>query len=365
MTDQDLKTARREKWHLDGKPIHTIESARAFVESVGFSMMYPMRPPVPLPTFIGAFVGSDDRLPDWQHAFADPRAAEATELMVRLLRERAAYEANLFGENNAFLVAASAFPYFYALVGERNPKQPPKSGARSPYSPLACDAFDLIQRSGPVSKQKMQEALGGSVSFPALDKALGELWSNLRITRVDYNRSEGSFWDVLYRWAPDAVREGTSLSVAEALSGLLSKYLEAAVAVEQSELEIFFGNFVARSKVRDAVNALLAARELSFTQVAGRSMLQITPAKVAFDPAAQVAARQAASQERQERKERLGNTAAVPPAGSPPRANSKPRTSASRARRPFNKFSAGPRKAGPRDANSRDGKPTGPKRRQP
>jgi hypothetical protein len=363
MTDQDLKTARREKWHLDGKPIRTIENARAFIESVGFALMYPMRPAVPLPTFIGAFVGSDDRLPDWQHAFADPRAAEATELMVRLLRERTAYEANLFGENNAFLVAASAFPYFYALVGERNPKQPPKSGARSPYSPLACDAFDLIQRSGPVSKQKMQEALGGSVSFPALDKALGELWSNLRITRVDYNRSEGSFWDVLYRWAPDAVREGVSLSVAEALSGLLSKYLEAAVAVEQSELEMFFGNFVARSKVRDAVNALLAARELSFTQVAGRSMLQITPAKVAFDAAAHTAARQAAGQaarqERQERKEKLATTAA-PPAGSPPRSNSKPRSSAPRARRPFNKFSPGPRNARPRD-----GKPSGPNRRQP
>ncbi|MFZ0955848.1 MAG: hypothetical protein WAN60_05870, partial [Candidatus Sulfotelmatobacter sp.] len=130
---------------------------------------------------------------------------------------------------------------------------------------------------------------------------------------------------------------------AEALTALLSKYLEAAIAVEQSELEIFFGNFVARSKVRDAVNALLAARELSFTQVAGRSMLQITTARVAFDPAAQVVARQAARQERQERQERLQSSAAAP-----------------RARRPFNKFSPGPR-----DANSRGGKPSGPKRRQP
>jgi hypothetical protein len=366
MTDQDLKTARREKWRLDGKPIRTIENARAFIESVGFALMYPMRPAIPLPTFVGAFVGSDDRLPDWQHAFADPRAAEATELMVRLLRERAAYEANLFGENNAFLVAASAFPYFYALVGERNPKQPPNSGARSPYSPLACDAFDLIQRSGPVSKQKMQEALGGSVSFPALDKALGELWSNLRITRVDYNRSEGSFWDVLYRWAPDAVREGISLSVAEALSGLLSKYLEAAIAVEQSELETFFGNFVARSKVRDAVNALLAARELSFTQVAGRSMLQITPAKVVFDTATHIALREERKErqgkERQERKQRLASPTAAT-SGASPRPQPKERPSSSgapRARRPFNKFSPGSRGDGPRG-----GKPTGPKRRQP
>jgi hypothetical protein len=284
MTDLELQQLRREKWRLDGKPVRTIEQARGFLEEVGFCLMYPRRPALLAPTFIGAFVGSDDRLPGWQHAFKDPRAAEATELMVRLLRERAAFEANQFDENNGFLLAASVFPYFYALVGERNPKLAPKPGSRSPYSALACDAFELITRDGPISKQKMQQVLGGSVSFPALDGALGELWSKLRITRVDYSASEGSVWDVLYRWAPDAVKEGVGLSVQEALTALLSKYLDCVIAVEQADLEVFFGKFIARSKVKDAVNALLAARELSFVHVSGRSMLQITPEKVAVVP---------------------------------------------------------------------------------
>src|ERR1700724_1699690 len=284
MTDQELQQLRREKWRLDGKPVRTIEQARAFLEEVGFCLMYPKRPVLLAPTFIGAFVGSDDRLPGWQHAFKDPRAAEATELMVRLLRERAAYEANLFEENNGFLVSASAFPYFYALMGERNPKLAPKAGSRSPYSALACDAFELITRDGPISKQKMQEVLGGSVSFPALDGALGELWSKLRITRVDYRASEGSVWDVLYRWAPNAVKEGVGLSVQQALSALISKYLDCVIAADQAELEAFFGKFVARSRVKEAVNALLAARELSFIHVSGRSMLQITPEKEAPAP---------------------------------------------------------------------------------
>jgi 23S rRNA pseudouridine2605 synthase len=281
MTDQELQQLRREKWRLDGQPIRTIEEARAFVESVGFCLMYPIRPTIPVPTFIGAFVGSDNRLPTWRHAYSDPRAAEATELMVRLLRERTAYEANLFEENNTFLLAASVFPYFYALVSERNPKLAPKQGPRSHYSPLACDAFEIVVRDGPISKQKLQEALGGSVSLPALDGALGELLSKLRITRVDYDASQGSYWDVLYRWAPEAVKEGVGLSVQAALTALLSKYLDCVVAADQAELESFFGNFIARSKIKDAVNALLAARELSFVHVSGRSMLQITPPPVA------------------------------------------------------------------------------------
>ncbi len=282
----DLDQLRREKWHLDGRAVRTLDDARAFLESVGFCMMYPMRNQVLVPTFMGAWVGSDQQLPDWQHAFADPRAQDATDLMVRLLRDRSAYEANRFDENNAFLVAASIFPYFYALVGERNPKATPKPKPHSDYSQLACDAFELIRRDGPISKQKMRDVLGGSVSFVALDHALGELWSKLRITRVDYNPTEGAFWDVLYRWSPDAVREGVNLSVGESLSALLTKYLDCVVAADQQELESFFGNFVPRSRVKEAINALLAARELSFVHVGNRTLIQITPAKAEAAPRA-------------------------------------------------------------------------------
>src|SRR6202167_3332179 len=284
MTEQDLQQLRREKWRLDWKPIRTIEEARAFVEGVGVCLMYPVRPTMPVPTFIGAFVGSDNRLPTWQHAYSDPRALEATELMVRLLRERTAYETNLVDENNAFLLAASVFPYFYALVGERNPKLAPRQGPRSPYSPLACDAFELIERDGPISKSKLGETLGGSVSNAGLDRALGELWARLRITRVDYTMEEGSVWDELSRWAPSTVREGVGISVPEALSALVSKYLDCVIAVDEGEVENFLANFVPRTRVKEAIHALLSARELSFLHVGSKSLLQVTPPKQAYVP---------------------------------------------------------------------------------
>ena len=291
MTEFELQQQRREKWRLNGRPIRTIEDARAFLEEVGLCLMYPQRPALLVPTFIGAFVGGDDRLPEWQHAFKDPRAAQATEMLVRLLRQRTAFEANLFQENNGLVIAASVFPFFYALTGERNPKQPPKPGTRSLYSQLACDLYAVIQRDGALSKQKLLEKVGGGTSPAALDKALAELWSKLRITRVDYKPNEGSVWDLLYRWAPDPVKEGVGLSVPEALSALVSKYLDCVIALEQSELETFLGNFIARSKVKEAVNTLLAARELSFVHVGGKSMLQITPEKVVVTPAPRGAAR--------------------------------------------------------------------------
>lgn len=285
MTEQELIHARRQKWHLGQPGIHTLEEAREFIESVGFCLMYPL-PPVemkspmpPTPTFIGAYMGDDAKLPDWKQAFRYPEAAAATELMIRLLRDKAAYEANLFGETN-FLVSATVFPFFYGLVGDRNPRQVPKSGVRSEYSQLAQDAFEVIRGEGAISKQRLCEKLGGSVSHAALDHALGELWSRLRITRVDYREGEGGIWDALYRYSPEAVREGMHISVGEALTALLSKYLDCMVAADQQELGDFFSHFIARSKVSEAISTLLAARELSFLPVGSRTCIQIAPPRV-------------------------------------------------------------------------------------
>jgi len=280
MTDTELIQLRRDKWRLNGNAVRTLEDARSFIESVGLCLMLPQPPSKTLmvPTFVGAFLGSDEKLPAPRQALTDPGAREATELMVSLLRDKSAYEANLGDENNALLLSSSVFPYFYTLAGERNPKQAPKPGPRSPYSELACDTYNIIQRKGPISKSKLLQEIGKGISVPALDKSLSELWSKLRITRVDYHQREGASWDVLQRWAPEAVAEGINCSVNTALSALLSKYLDCVMAADLPELEAFFGNFVARSKVREAVNALLAAREFSFTSVGHKSMIQVTQA---------------------------------------------------------------------------------------
>ncbi len=278
MTSDELDQLRRERWRLNGTPVRTLDDARSFIESAGFCLTYPSRPLLLMPTFIGAWYGSDERLPR-HRAFLDPEARDATDLMIRLLRDKSAYEANLGDENNALLVSASVFPYFYTLVGERNPRQAPQPGPRSPYSELACDTYQIIHRKGPISKLKLLEEVGKGVSVPALDKSLAELWSKLRITRVDYDEREGASWDTLQRWSPAAVAEGINCSVGEALSALLSKYLECVIAADQQELESFFGNFVPRSRVRDSVNALMTARELNFVHVGNRSLIQLTQAQ--------------------------------------------------------------------------------------
>ena len=252
---------RREKWRLDGRGVRTFEDARSFLESVGFCMMYPMRQQVLVPTFIGAWVGSDQQLPDWQHAFADPRAQEATEMMVRLLRERAAYEANRFDENNAFLIAPSVFPYFYALVGERNPKQAPRPKPHSDYSQLACDAFELIRRDGPISKQKMRDVLGRQCIFRGSRSC-----ARRAVVPAAYHPCRLQPGRRCVLGCALSLVAGCGAGRGEPFGGRVALCVDFKVSGlrgggRPAGAGIIFGNFVPRSRVKEAVNALLAARD--------------------------------------------------------------------------------------------------------
>jgi hypothetical protein len=170
------------------------------------------------------------------------------------------------------------------MVGDRNPRQMPKTkGQGAKLSPLSVDAFKAIQDRGPIPKAKLREMLKGDLSEAAIDRALNELWSILKITRVDYSPEAGASWDVLYRWSPEALKVGVQMSGAEALSGLLSQYLDTTIAADQAEIEQFLSPVSPRSKVKESVNALLAARELSFLHVGSRTLIQITPPPAEHD----------------------------------------------------------------------------------
>lgn len=277
MTEQELHQQRAQLWRVNGNPIRTSEDAKSFLDSVGFCLMYPVRSLPLVPSFFAAFAGSAANLPDAKHAFADPRNQPATDLMVRLLRGRHAYEINLLPETS-LLVSAESFPFFYALVGDRNPKAVPRTKAQGEkLSPLALKVFETIQKRGPLTKKQLQQLISRELTVAALDRALNELWSILKITRVDYQENEGASWDLLYRWSPAAVMEGSRLAIAEAISALLGKYLEAVVAATQEEIEQFFSHLSPRSKVREAINALLAGRELSFVTAGSRTLIHMTP----------------------------------------------------------------------------------------
>src|SRR5260370_183444 len=144
MTELELQQQRAHNWRTAGNPVRTLEDARSFVDDVGFCLMYRERSLPLVPTFIGAYAGSSESLPDAVHAFSDPRTEPAKELMVRLLRVRAAFEISL-PPGCDLIVSPTLFPFFYALAGDHNPKAVPKVRAQGAViSPFAVAVFEAI-----------------------------------------------------------------------------------------------------------------------------------------------------------------------------------------------------------------------------
>lgn len=273
MTELELEHLRREKWRLEGEAISTLEEAREFVDSVGLCLMYLVRPMPLLPTFVGATVGGDRNLPTRKNAFADPRARAAEDLLVRLVRNKFVFESQLQG--TALILSAAVFPYYYALASDRKPKQSLRTGTHGKASLLSEHVFGKLEERGPLTERQLQEQLGGDLSEAGLDRALQELWSALKITRTDHDPKTGDTWDVYHRWAPEAVNEGVRISDAEALSALISKYLDCVVAATQEEVGSFFSAVTSRARVGEVVRALLDAREFVYTPSETRTLITV------------------------------------------------------------------------------------------
>ncbi len=285
MTELELQHLRREKWRIEGEPLRTLEDAREFVDSVGVCLMYPIRPMPVLSTFIAAFHGSDAKLPERKAAFSDLRAKRAEEFVRRVLRQKAAFPAQFSGE--MLIVSSESFPFFYALASDRQPKKPLHSRARGKASPLTEHVFKKLEERGPLTRPQLQEQLGGALSEAGLDRALQELWAALKIAPVDYNPETGYTWDTYLHWATEAVNEGVRLSDAEAVSALVSKYLEGVIAATQEEIEGVFSAFTSRARVAEVVRALLAAREFTYTPSETRTLITVAhiPARSTPQPA--------------------------------------------------------------------------------
>jgi len=278
MTEQELQQRRRARWRVDGaRPVETIDAAAEFIAEMGLCLEFPVKPWVVAPTWMGACAGTEADLPLAAQAFRDPRLPRARELKTRLLRQRTAFEVRYQGETN-LLLSAEMFPFFYPLAGDRIPAREAASlGEKDKTSQLARDTFAVVQRKGPISARRLQTELGGEVSESSLAHALHQMWARLRVTRVDEGEDEGATWDVLHRWAPEAVEQGAAMSVPQGLSALVSKYLDAVVAAEAAEIESFFAPMVARARVRETVNALLAARQFSLIPAGRHTLVQNTP----------------------------------------------------------------------------------------
>ena len=278
MNQNQLQQARLARWRQDGNALLTLDDAERWLADTPLCLYLPRQQhlPVPAPTFVEAIAGRPDATP------GPETIAAAAQMLARLVASGAVIALNLLGggpgfvgEQPDFLATPEALPYLYALQPERNPKREPTTVGGARVSPLAAEAYKILEREGALTTIELRSRLGREVTEAAVLRSLAELWHTMRVVPVPSESGEGAHWELLSARHRRELNIGSTQSQTTALSILASFYLQSAVAASEEEIEIFLSPVAARSRIRDVVHGLSTTRQLASFPLNGEGQLHV------------------------------------------------------------------------------------------
>ncbi|HUD23931.1 MAG TPA: hypothetical protein VMQ60_13885 [Acidobacteriaceae bacterium] len=284
-----LTETRLKRWHQQGEALLTIENLRAWINSAGLVLFVP-RPQIasPAPSLVEAVLGAPTPTP------AIDQTAEARSLLARLVAEGLAVPLNLLGvgpgtvhagapgDTPDFVASTAVFSYIFTLRGDKAWKQPPAASGPFKVSPLALATFEALTRRGPLSAYDLTTEVGKEVTEAAILRALGELWTHLRVLPLAQPDGAATLWELSSARFTKQIKAGANAGQPSALSALISLYLGQAAVASEDEIESFLSPLASRSRIRDVIHALLSARQLDTVAVEGRTMLYVFGSLPAF-----------------------------------------------------------------------------------
>jgi len=288
-TAAQLADARLKQWHQQGEALLTIENLRSWINAAGLVLFTP-RPQIasPAPSLVEAVLGASNPSPTIE------QSAEARSLLARLIAEGLAVPLNLLGAVNGvvgetpdFVASAAVFSYVFTLRGDKAWKQPPATTGAVKVSNLALATHEALTRRGPLTAYDLTTELGKEVTEAAVLRALGELWTHLRVLPLPQPDGRPTIWELSGTRFIKQIKAGVNAGQPSALSALISLYLGQAVVASEDEIESFLSPLAPRSRIRDVIHALMAARQLETLAVEGRTVLHVAgelPAFLAPEP---------------------------------------------------------------------------------
>jgi hypothetical protein len=267
LNQQQLQIARAALWHQNAAPLLTYDDAASWLDETGICLFLPRHTqlPAPAPSFVEACLGTQSVTPPAS------AIAPAMDLAIRLVDAGRAIPLNLLGgfsEQPDFLITPEVLPWVAAVRGERQWKTGP--GNRS--APIVVRAWEALDQHGAQTAVEIQNVLGRELTEAAVLRALVELWTTLRAVPA-YTAGEPTRWSLLKDRYPSQLATGANTAQPTALSALISLYLRSAVAATGEETEIFLSPLTARSRIRDVVHGMTAARQVATMSVGTNTLL--------------------------------------------------------------------------------------------
>jgi 23S rRNA pseudouridine2605 synthase len=268
LNQQQLQIARAALWRQNATSILTYDDAAHWLDNINFCLFLPRHTqlPAPAPSFVEACMGTVRALPP-----ADA-IAPAMDLTIRLVDAGHVIPLNLLGtfsEQPDFLITPDVLPWVVAVRGDRQWKTAPTGRG---IAPIVLRTWEALDKQGAQTAVEIRELLGRELTEAAVLRALIELWTTLRAAPA-YTAGQPTRWSLLKdRYAPQ-LATAANTGQPTALSALLSIYLRSAVAATGEEAEIFLSPLTARSRIRDVVHGMTAARQFGTMSVGTHTLL--------------------------------------------------------------------------------------------
>lgn len=294
LNQQQLQIARSALWHQtvagpgSSEPsaaLVTYDGAAAWLKEIGLCLFLPRHAqlPAPAPSFVEAFMGAARALPPPE------TIVQATELANRLIDARRVVPLNLLGaytEQPDFLIPADVLPWVAAVRGDRQWKAAPSGRS----SPLIVRIWEALDRQGEATAVELREILGRELTEAAVLRALIELWTSVRAIPVA-TPARPTRWTLLKHRHPTELATAANTAQATALSALLSIYLRSAVAATAEEAEVFLSPLTSRSRIREVLHGMMAARQFATMSVASQTLVFVEGSlpEVAVEPQPELA----------------------------------------------------------------------------
>src|ERR1700722_18431650 len=284
---QQLAAARVSHWRHNADPILTINMLRDWLTPSGLVLYTPRSAqlPVPAPSFVEATLGAANAAP----TLADTEQSRS--LLSRLILDGGAIPLNLLGnptgigtETPDFIVSPLAFPYIFTLRGDKAWKQQPTTPGATKVSPLALNTYILLAEQAKdsglsaagLSASALATQLGKEVTETAVLRALTELWQHLRVLPLPQQDGAPTLWELTSSRFTKQLKAGANAGQPTALSALITLYLGQSIVATEEEIATFLSPLAARTRIRDVVHALLAARQLETLAIEGKTVLHVT-----------------------------------------------------------------------------------------
>ncbi len=285
-SSEQMKATRSAHWHQDGKPLLSVGDLREWVNRCGLVAYGPrvQQMGAPAASIVEATLGKK------LDAAAEVSEGDAARsLVARLVAEGNAVPLNLLGAAGGmgtdvpdYVASAAVFSYVFTLRGNKAWKLPPVTTGAVKVSPLALATYEMLQAKETLSAYDLATQLGKEVTESAVLRSLTELWSQLRVIPVPRADGTATLWELTQSRFTKQIKAGANAGQPSALSALITLYLGQAVAATEDEIETFLSPLAPRSRVRDVIHALLAARQLETVVVEGKTLLHVTGELPAF-----------------------------------------------------------------------------------